>query len=725
MAGKLGAAPVGEVYPFFPVTGSGDWGFPVSKAKELIKELSVDEKVAIVTGIGWANGPCVGNIHPVPKIQFPGLCLQDGPAGIRFADNVTVFGASINVAATFDKDLMEQHGQLLGKEFRQKGVNIALAPAMNLARTPEGGRNWEGQGADPYLAAISASLQIKGIQSQGVIATAKHFIGNEQEHAREKSSSDIDDRTLHEIYLPPFEASIKAGVGAIMCAYNLVNGTYACENPHLLHTVLRGELDFNGFVMTDWWAGMSGRETALGGSDMMMAGETVWGAKESYWGPNLVRMVNDGSVPMSRLDDMVTRILAAWLKMGQDKDFPPTNFDSFDPSKGSHVDVRGDHAEHVRKVGAASTVLLKNQGVLPLNKVKTVAVLGSDARTPEDPNKFADRGGVDGTVALGWGSGTANFTYLVGPYDGILSQATPQGINVTHSFDDWDVTKAVETAKQADVAIVCVAADSGEGYITVEGNAGDRNNLTLWNNGDALVQAVADANPNTIVVIHSPGAITMPWIQHPNIKAVVMALMPGQESGNSLADVLFGKTNPSGRLPFTINTAPEEYGAHVQYHTNVPVDTRNRCIPETCPHIAYSEGLLADYRYNEAKSIEPLFGFGHGLSYTSFKYSGLAISSTGPSARVSVTVTNTGTVPGHEVIQLYLRSPPVAQKPFKELKGFSRVFLEAGQSTTVDFDLSERDCSFWSDGWKVAQGTFEVLIGASSRDMRVNGTFVI
>lgn len=314
---------------------------------------------------------------------------------------------------------MEENGKLMGAEFRGKGINVALTPMMNMARVPEGGRNWEGQGADPYLAAISASLQVKGVESQGVIATAKHFIGNEQEHARESASSNIDDRTLHEFYLPPFEECVKAGAGAIMCAYNRVNGTYACENPHLLETVLKGELDFNGFVMTDWWAGMSGAPTALGGSDMMMPGGATQESDprgETYWGKNLVEMVNNGTVPVQRVDDMVTRILAAWLKAGQDKDFPAVNMDSWDKNKDKHVDVQAEHKNHIRAVGAASTILLKNDGgVLPLKQgLKTVGVIGLDAKTPENPNEFNDRSGVNGNVALGWGSGTANYPYLVG-----------------------------------------------------------------------------------------------------------------------------------------------------------------------------------------------------------------------------------------------------------------------------------------------------------------------
>ncbi|KAJ3268803.1 hypothetical protein HK104_005253 [Borealophlyctis nickersoniae] len=704
-------------YPFFPVKGTGDWAGPVARAKQLLQQLTLEEKATIVTGTGWQKGQCVGQIGAVPKIGFKGLCLQDGPVGVRFADGVSVFPASINVAATFDKSLMEANGRLMGAEFRGKGVNVALAPMMNMVRTPEGGRNWEGQGADPYLAAASASLQVKGLQSNGIIATAKHYIGNEQEHARGDSSSNIDDRTLHEMYLPPFEASVKAGAGAAMCAYNLVNGTYACENPYLLQTILKGELDFNGFVMTDWWSAKTAFGSAMGGTDMMMPGGAYYGTDTSLYGPNLVDMVRKNQVPVERVDDMVTRILAAWIRAGQDKGGipdPDVYFDGYPLTQGRHINVQGDHKNHIRAVGAASAILLKNEGgVLPLKQgLRSLGVVGLDAKTPANPNDFRDGngGGVNGTVALGWGSGTAYFPYLVGPYDGIYAQAQPLGINLdARSFDDSNLNAAADIAKRSDVTIVFVFANSGEEFINVYGNQGDRNNLDLWDNGDALIKAVADNSPNTVVVIHGPGAVNMPWINHPNVKSVIMALMPGQESGNGLADVLFGKTNPSGRLPFTINKRPEDYSAHVLYSNNAQID--------------YKEGLLVDYRYNQAKNIAPLFPFGHGLSYTTFGYSNLRVDK--PSAQeatITVDVTNTGKVAGNEVAQLYLSTPAEAGKPFRELKGFEKVWLNAGETKTVTFRVSSRDLSYWNadrKAWVVPRGRFGVAVGASSADVRV------
>ncbi|KAJ3279109.1 hypothetical protein HDU76_009635, partial [Blyttiomyces sp. JEL0837] len=444
-----------------PRDGHLPWSKATAQAKGLLSSLTLEDKIDLVTGIGWQTGRCVGNIQAKPKIGFPGLCLQDSPSGIRFADKVSAFPASINVAATFDKDLMYKHGVAMGEEFRGKGINVALGPVMNFARAPDGGRLWEAQGADPYLASFSASLQAKGIQDQGVIATAKHYILNDQEYHRNDVNVIIDDRTLHEVYLAPFKACVDAGVGAIMCSYNKINGTYACENPETLR-ILKEELGFQGLVMTDWWAAHDTSPVANAGTDMMMPGTTTYSGKDSYWGPNLLKAVNNKEVSTARIDDMVTRILATWLKMKQDNGFPETNFNSWNQTGDQHVDVQADHRLHIRELGGASTILVKNDGgLLPLKPVGTIAVLGSDAAAPaKGGNMFIDRGGVDGTVAIGWGSGTTNFPYLVSPIEGIVSQANKNNMNVNYHHDDYDLTGAAAVAASADVAIVFVNADS-------------------------------------------------------------------------------------------------------------------------------------------------------------------------------------------------------------------------------------------------------------------------
>ncbi|KAJ3326636.1 hypothetical protein HDU93_002356, partial [Gonapodya sp. JEL0774] len=621
------------------------WEYAYSEAKKLLAQLSLDNKTDMVTGIGWQNGPCVGNINPQPKIKFQGICLQDGPVGMRFADLASTFSTPINLAATFDKKLMFNQGLLKGKEQRGKGVQVTLAPTINIMRAPEGGRSWEAYGPDPVMASFAAAHEILGIQQNGVIATAKHFILNEQEHNRVGSNSYVGRRAFYEVYLRPFAASVKAGVGAVMCSYNGVNDTgISCENPDL-YKILKGELEFKGFVMTDWWGGRDPIKVANAGVDMQMAGDSDLGSGFTLWGPNLTLLVKNGSVPEARVDDMVTRILATWIRMGQDDGtFPDVNFNSWNTSNQKHVDVQGRHKDHIRTVGAASTVVVKNTGSLPLTNAtyKTIAVIGEDAFGPSNGlNLCPDHGCIDGTIAQGWGSGTTKFPYLIAPVDGITEKAKVQSIKVLATNDNG---VAVSTAQKADIAVVFGFAVSGEGYITIDGHYGDRNDLNLFHNGDALVKAIADVQ-KTIVVIHSPGPVLAPWADHPNITAIIYAGMPGQESGNSLADVLFGDVNPSGRLPYTIAKATADYGAHVDY---------------TGLKINYDEGILVDYRWFEATNKTPAFAFGHGLSYTKFDYSPVTIEAPNPdrgSYKVTVNVTNSGKVGGHEVVQLYLNLP--------------------------------------------------------------------
>ncbi|KAJ3345069.1 hypothetical protein HDU91_007475 [Kappamyces sp. JEL0680] len=668
---------------------------------------------------------CVGNTASnSSKFNF-NLCLQDSPTGVRFAQNASAFSASINVAATFDRDIFLQHGVAMGEEFRGKGINVALGPMMNIGRVAAGGRNWEGQGGDPYLAAESARLQVRGLQSQGVMATAKHFIGNEQEHFRTGSSSQIDDRTLHEIYVKPFKACVDEGVTAIMCSYNLLNQTYACENDHAINTILKGQLGFRGFVMTDWWATGATVASANGGSDLMMPGENAFGSPELTWGNNLQNAISSGQVKEARVTDMVTRMVAAWYKVGQDKGYPALNMDSWNPANGKVVNVQGNHAKHIRAVGAASSVLLKNSGnVLPLKNGIKIAVVGSDAGPGHSTdNSCADHGCHSGTIAQGWGSGTANFPYIVTPLEGITARAQKAKSKVVSSLSD-DLSAASAAAQNADVVVVFVNSNSGEDYITVEGNEGDRNNLTLWNNGNALIEQAAKTNKKVVVVIHAPGQVEMPWIKNPNVVAVVHALFPGQESGNSIADVLFGDVNPSARLPFTINEKASDYGTSVLMDGTVPPGFK-------VPQVEYKEGLLVDYRWNDQKNIAPLFEFGFGLSYTSFDYSHFVKSAPfmrAGSAPISVTFTvrNVGKYDGHEVAQLYLGFPATAGEPPKQLKDFSRQFIAKGSSKSVTLRVPLSEMQIWNvaaQKWEVPRGTYTLMVGSSSRNIKWKGTY--
>ncbi|KAI9026666.1 glycoside hydrolase superfamily [Phycomyces nitens] len=690
------------------------WDAAYVKANKLVGQMSLKQKVDLTTGVGWGVGACVGNTYPVTNPDFPALCLQDAPLGVRGVANTTSGVSGINAAASFDKKAIRERGVYMGKEFRGKGIHVQLGPAMNMMRNPKGGRGWESFGEDPFLSGVASSETIYGIQSQGVIATAKHYIANDQELNRKLGSSDVDDRTLHEVYLWPFARSIEADVGSVMCSYNKLNGTYACENDVALNKVLKEELGFRGFVQSDW-SGTHSTESATNGLDMTMPGDIEFNSGDSYFGKNLTDAVASGVVNEERVTDMALRIAAAWYKHRQDKNFPKVSFDFFRPELTKFVDVQANHRILVREMGAASTVVLSNKdNILPLKATKSIAIIGSDAG-PNPLGSCTDHGCSEGTLAQGWGSGTAVYPYLITPLDGISSRAGKK-VKVVSSLDDWDLTKAAETAKDADIAFVFSQADSGEEYIDVDGNVGDRKNMTLWHNGDNLIKAVADANKNTIVIIHSVGSVLMPWINHPNIKAVVWPGLPGQESGNSLADVLFGDVNPSGRLPYTIAKEEADYP--------VPID------PSL--NVEYVEKLAIGHRWFDEKNIDPLFEFGFGLSYTEFKYSGLSLKVSnkkkGLNVKASLSVRNTGKVDGAEVVQAYIEFPKSANEPPKILRGFEKVFIKKNKSTKIDFEFTKTELSIWdvvSQTWVVPSGKFTLHVGASSRDIRQTATFAL
>ncbi|ORY38612.1 hypothetical protein BCR33DRAFT_720633 [Rhizoclosmatium globosum] len=641
-----------------PVKGKAPhlWDAAATRATAALAKLTREQKEALVIGVGVNGGPCVGYIPPQKHIDFHGLCLQDGPMGVRFAANVTAFPSAMNTAATWDK-----------------------------SSWPSG---------DPYLASVSVSETVRGIQSHGVMATAKHFIANEQEHFRFDYSSNVDMRTMMEVYMAPFEASVRAGVASIMCSYNRVNQTYTGAHHKLMNEILKGpEIDFRGFYMTDWDAKYS-----FGVTDMVMPG--------LYRKDLVVDGMEPREIPEPRLNDMVVSILSPYYYFGQDKGFPALSFDSWKPREKNvyAFDYRfKQHAAVARKLAAASTILLKNDhALLPLNskQVGVVAVIGEDARRPRILNEFPDRNGNDGTLAQGSGSGTADFPYLVSPLEAIADR-----VQVITSIDNYDLEAAKRTASSAQVALVFANAPSGEWY--------DRDDLKLANKGDQLISAVASVNKNTVVVIHSVGTVEMPWLHHPNISAVIFALLPGQESGNGLADVLFGAVNPSGRLPFTVHDDRNDYPADILYQPNAPI-----------PQIDYSEKLLIDYRYFDFHKITPTFEFGYGLSYTTFQYSRLQIEranvrDTQSDLSISFKVTNTGTRDGHEVVQLYVSFPEAAGEPPQLLKGFERVWVKKGETVDVALVVEKRDLRIWLEGWKHVAGDYKFRVGASSRDIRL------
>ncbi|KAF8827401.1 hypothetical protein HHX47_DHR4000061 [Lentinula edodes] len=611
----------------------------------------------------------------------------DSPLGVRDADFITGFPAGINSATTWNRELMRRRGLFMGREHVGKGVNIALGPMMNLGRNAAGGRNWEGFGADPFLSGETAYETVLGLQNAGVQACAKHFINNEQEHYRTLESSNVDDRTQHELYAHPFLKAVMAGVSSVMCSYNLINGTYACENDKMMNDILKREFGFQGFVMSDWGATES-TISVVTGLDMTMAGDITLGSHTTFFGQNLTAYVENGTVPESRIDDMATRIVAAWYYLHQDAPgFPKTNFNAFLPgdlATNFHVDVQDEHYKLVREMGAASTVLLKNvKGALPLTgRERNLFMAGSDAG-PADigPNKYADQGGQTGILAMGWGSGTANFTYLISPYEAIQHRARRHRTSISWTFDDFDLDRAGNMAIGQSVSLVFINSDSGEDYIVVDGNEGDRKNLTAWHGGDDLVLAVAAQNNNTVVVIHSVGPLILePWIDHPNVTAVLWAGLPGTEAGNSLVDVLYGEWNPSGRLPYTIAKNASDYPTMI-IEGDIAGETPGQAGGgDVVLNITYSEKLEIDYRWFDA------------------------------------------------IPQVYIHHPASAGEPPSVLKGFTNVEVMPGETKLVSIPLSRYDLSIWDvvqQGWRRPDGDIneiKLTVGASSRDERLNGT---
>ncbi|KAE8152086.1 glycoside hydrolase family 3 protein [Aspergillus avenaceus] len=830
--------------PFYPspwAKGEGGWADAHQKALDFVSQLTLAEKVNLTTGNGWMQHHCVGETGSVPRLGFDGICFQDGPLGIRFAHYVSSFPAGINVAATWDRKLAYTRGQAMGKEFSDKGADVQLGPVSGpIGRSPEGGRNWEGFSPDPVLTGVFTAETVRGMQDAGVITSLKHFIGNEQEHFRivreangygfnisESASTQIDDKTMHELYLWPFADAVRAGVGSIMCSYQQINNSYGCANSYTMNSLLKNELDFQGFVVTDWGAHGTGVASAFAGLDVSMPGDTDLGSGFSYWGGNLTIAVLNGTVPEWRLDDMAVRLMSAYYKVGRDKLRVPVNFNSWTkhtygaehamvgPQHGydivnQHVDVHRGQSALIRKIGAESTVLLKNNGVLPLSGTeKLTAIIGEDA----GPNAWGangceDRSCDNGTLATGWGSGTADYPYLITPADAIQRTILDKGDGlvdlVTHN---WAYDKIQQLASQASVALVFVNADAGEGFLAVDGNIGDRNNLTLWKNGEEVIRQTASVCNNTVVVMHTVGPVLInSWYDHENIKAILWAGLPGQESGNAIADILYGQVNPGAKSPFTWGKDRESYGAPLLYKQNNGNEA---------PQIDFTEGVFIDYRAFDKTNTTPIYEFGHGLSYTTFSYSDLQIqkldaapykpttgytspasspsnssktwseylfpesirkvplyiypylNSTDPKEasadrhyglptdqyipagatnssaqplhpaggapggnaglweevyKVTATITNTGTRPGDEVVQVYL-SLGGPDDPQIVLRGFDKIALETGQTKTFSAVLTRRDISNWdpvTQDWVVSEYPKTVFVGSSSRKLHLN-----
>jgi beta-glucosidase len=575
------------------------------------------------------------------------------------------------------------YGSIIGQEARFLANGFLEGPDINIARVPQNGRNFEAFGEDPFLAGQIAAGDVEGIQSHGVIAEAKHYAGNNQERDRGSINAVIDERTLREIYLPAFETTVKQShVGGIMCAYNQVNGAFSCENQFLLNQVLRKEWGFDGIVTSDFGAVHSTVPSLMAGLDVEMPTGV-------YFANALQLAAQSGAVQTPAIDEKLVRRFATMMRLGV--------FDN--PPAKEPIPIEQDGAVS-RQLAEAGMVLLKNSGILPLKTgdLRSVAVIGSYA-----------------TAAKTGGGGSAWVTpaYTVDPVPGIQNRVGP--LVSVRLADGSDIAGAVSLAASADVAIVMVGDDETEGA---------DHSIALRGSQDDLVKAVAAANSRTVVVVKSGGPVLMPWAG--SVPAILEAWYPGEEDGNAVAAVLFGEVNPSGKLPITFP----------QGVADLPTNT-----PEQYPGVNgaahYSEGVFVGYRHYDAHDKIPLFPFGHGLSYTTFTFQNLQIAADkisvngDPTQTVAVDfdITNTGNVAGAEVGQLYVGMPSSAvPQPPKQLKGFQKIALDPGATGHAHLLLDRRAFSYWdvsSESWRIAPGTYQIMVGSSSRDIRLRGQITI
>jgi beta-glucosidase len=747
------------------------------RVSQLMNDMTLADKISMVEGHGTSN-PYVFYTPAIPGLCIPQLGLEDGPAGVADGlKGVTQLPAGVALAATFDPSLAQRYGQVIGAEEYGKGAAANLGPTVNIDRDPRWGRSFEALSEDPYLNARLTVGEIDGVQSQDVMSQVKHYDAYNQETYRNTSQDNViaSERTLEEIYMPSFQAAVQdAGVASLMCAYSYVNGAASCNSDALLNGVLKQLWDFQGFVTSDYGA-LHGTAGALEGTDMEQPFNTNYGTA-------LQTDIQDGTIPLSALNTMVSRIFTEMFRFNF--------FAKPNQNTTSNVVTTPAHVALANQVAEDGTTLLKNSsGALPLSKSGSVAVIGpaasaspvytgggsayvlpSSTVTPlagiqaDDPGATYTQGLPADTSLASIPATDLSPAYAPTPFGGsytgtltapetgtyVLALTNPCGcytstylslngkelidnpstppvntysvaVNLTKgatytlsiSGDSsrllWAtpsdlapyIQAAVTAAKAAKTAVVVVSDDT-------ESEATDRPSLSLPSAQDELIQAVAAANPRTVVVINAGAPVAMPWLK--SVAGVLDAWYPGQTSGTALASVLFGGTDPGGHLPVTFPASLSQ----------VPASTTEQ-FPGDGTDVLYSEGIDVGYRWYDSRGTAPLFPFGYGLSYTTFRYSDLRIDRTSvtgtDSVRVSATVTNTGNKTGDDVAQLYLGDPAASGEPPRQLEGFQRVSLAPGQSARVSFTITPQQESWWSDsanGWTQTAGSYRVYVGDSS-----------
>lgn len=657
--------------------------------KELISQMTLEEKAGLCSGLDFWH------TKPVERLGIPAVMVSDGPHGLRKQDSeadhlgindsikAVCMPAACATAASFDRELIGHMGESIGDSCQHEKLGVVLGPAVNIKRSPLCGRNFEYFSEDPYLAGEMSASYINGVQSRNVGTSIKHFAANNQEHRRMSSSSNVDERTLREIYFPAFEISVKkAQPWTVMCSYNRLNGVYASEHPWLLTDVLRKEWGFEGYVMSDWGAVSNRVAGVAAGLDLEMPASGGINDKK------IVDAVRAGELDEAIVDQAVERILNI-------------NYRYLDNAKPETPwDQEADH-QFSAQIAEECMVLLKNEGVLPLSKDDEIAFIGEFAEKP----RFQ-----------GGGSSHINCFKITSAVE------AAEGLKVTYAQGysaekdeaaDAMIDEAVAAAKAAKAAVVFVGlpdAYESEGY--------DRTHMAMPACQNKLIEAVAAVNSNTVVVLHNGSPVEMPWIH--KVKGVLEAYLGGQAVGQAVVRILFGDVNPSGHLPETFPVKLSDNPSYLYYGGEGN-------------EADYREGIFVGYRYYDKKDIEVLFPFGYGLSYTTFACSNLRMSASEitdqDTLTVTVTVTNTGTCAGKTVVQLYVGDKvSTVLRPVRELKGFEKVELAPGESKDISFELDKRAFAYWNTelgDWHVETGEFTVEVGQSSRDIEACGTVTV
>ena len=660
------------------------------RIKEIVAQMTLEEKAAMCSGADFWH------TEAVERLGIPASMVSDGPHGLRKQDQegdhlgvnesikAVCFPAGCGTAASFNRELLNKMGETLGNECQAEGVSVILGPAVNIKRSPLCGRNFEYYSEDPLVASEMAGALIHGVQSKNVGTSIKHFLANNQETRRMSSDSRIDERTLNEIYLAAFEGAVKKEKPwTVMCSYNKINGVYAAENHKYLTETLRDKWGFDGYVMSDWGAVNNRVEDLKAGLDLEMPSSN--GVNDKL----IVGAVESGELSEEVLDTAVERILNIVFRYEENRD------------KRVFFDRDKDH-ELARKVAEETIVLLKNDGVLPLSEQDEIAFIGKYAMKPR---------------YQGGGSSHINSHKITSALDAVRGMGN---ISFAMGFDDKEdktneklLAEAVETAKKAKVAVVFAGlpdAFESEGF--------DRQHMRMPDCQNELIEKVAAVQPNTIVVLHNGSPVEMPWAN--KVKGIVEAYLGGQAVGGAVCDILFGRVNPSAKLPETFPLKLEDNPSYLSYIGEGDM-------------VEYREGIFVGYRYYDKKKMDVLFPFGYGLSYTTFAYSNLKVDKESikdtDTMTVSVDVTNTGKMAGKEVVQLYVADKEsTVIRPVKELRDFAKVELAPGETKTVSFTLGKRAFAYYSvklHDWHVETGEFDIMIGQSSRDIVLTKTVTV